>query len=210
MTDKIYLKEISKSEKNKKLEETKKRGYYDEEDYFGYRDKKPCKKISEEEIKNVIESLKYTHIQHKLLDYSTYESYHYFKGNVILKNKYFIVSIDYNILIFDISSGKQLKRYEILLHGEDNLYECGANINKWINNKDNEFILNLGGNIILFELVNEYELKITTQIYFKDITYLKRLDEKSNKFYDDGEIEYSDDDSYYYKDKNKTYTVSIF
>ena len=205
--DEIWLKEISKSEKEKKLGEIQERDYYE---YFGHRGKNSTKKFSEEEIKNVIESLKYTHTKHELLDYRTYGSYHYFKGNVILKNKYFIVSIDYNILIFDISSGKQLKRYEILLYGEDNLYKGEANINKWINNKDNEFILNLGGNIILFELVNEYDLKITNQIYFKNIKYLKRLDEKSNKFYDDGEIEYSDDDSYYYKDKNKTYTVSIF
>ena len=65
--------------------------------------------------------MKYTHIKQELLNYSAYASHHYFEGNAKLKNKYFIVGIDYNILIFDISSGKQLKRYEILLYGEDNL-----------------------------------------------------------------------------------------
>ena len=211
--DKIKLIEISKSEKKLKLEKLKERDYYeDEEDYFGFRNKKPAKKISEEEIKNAIESLKYTHIEQELLDYSTYGSHHYFKGNVILKNKYFIVAIDYNILIFDISSGKQLKRYEILLYGGDNLYRCNINFRKWNNSKDNQFLINLAGNIILFELINEYELKIINQIYFKDIKYLKQLNEKSNKFYNDCKIEdlEYDDDYYYSEDENKTFSVSIF
>ena len=55
----------------------------------------------------------------------------------------------------------------------------------------------------MFELVNEDELKIINQIYFKDIKYLKKLNEKSNKFYDETK-------EYYYEDKNKTYNVSIF
>ena len=134
--------------------------------------------------------MKYTHINQELLNYSIDESHHYFKGNAILKNKYFIVAIDYNILIFDISSGELLKRYEILLYGEDNLYKCDINFKKWNNNKDNQFIINLAGNIILFELMNECELKIINQIYFKDIKYLKKLNEKSNKFYDAGTEEY--------------------
>ena len=213
--DKIGLKEISKSEKAEKLKEVKEREedvcYYDEADYFGDGDKKPDKKISEEEIKNVIESLRYTHIKQELLDYSSYDSYHYFRGNIILEKKYLIVAIDYNILIFDISSGKQLRRYEILLYGEDNLYKCEANIYKWNNNKDNEFILNLRGNIIMFELINEDELKITNQIYFKDIKYLKKLNEKSNKFYDDGSKEYFGFYAFFHhEDENKTYSVSIF
>ena len=56
----------------------------------------------------------------------------------------------------------------------------------------------------MFELMNEDELKITNQIYFKDIKYLKKKKKKNNKFYDDGTKEY------YYEDKNKTYNVSIF
>ena len=58
--------------------------------------------------------------------------------------------------------------------------------------------------------MNEDELKITNQIYFKDIKYLKKLNEKNNKFYDDNKTEDSDYDSYYYEDKNKTFSVSIF
>ena len=154
--------------------------------------------------------MEYTHITDKLLDYSTYGSYHYFKGNAILLNKFFVITIYYIILIFDISSVAQLKRYEVLLYGENNLLKSEAYIKKRNNNNDNEFILNLGGNIILVELNNEYKLKIINQIYSKNIGYLKKLNNKSNKFYDDEEEEdlyYDSNDS---KNKNETFSVSIF
>ena len=106
--DKISLKEISENEKNIKLEKIEERDYYNEEDSFYdyYSDddecshKNPPKKYSGEKIKNLIESLEYTHITDKLLDYSTYGSYHYFKGNAILMNKFFVVAIYYIILKF--------------------------------------------------------------------------------------------------------------
>ena len=104
----------------------------------------------------------------------------------------------------------QLKRYEVLLYGENNLLKSEAYIKKRNNNNDNEFILNLGGNIILVELNNEYKLKIINQIYSKNIEYLKKLNNKSNKFYDDEEEEdlyYDSNDS---KNKNETFSVSIF
>ena len=98
--DKIWLKEISKSEKAEKLKELKEREkdvrYYDS---FGDEDKKPDKKLDEKEIKKVIESLKYTHKKQELMKYDTsFGSHHYFRGNVLIKNKYLIVSID--IIIF--------------------------------------------------------------------------------------------------------------
>ena len=123
------------------------------------------------------------------MEYSSMGLYHYFKGNAILKNKYFLVGIDNNILIYDIYSGLLLKRYEVLIEGEDNLYECDANIKKWNNNNDNELIMNLGGNIIMFELNNDNQLKIINQSYFKDLNSLNKLNEKKNIFYeanDDG------------------------
>ena len=55
----------------------------------------------------------------------------------------------------------------------------------------NKFLINYNGNIILFELTNNNELKIISQSYFKDIISLKRFDEKNNKFYDDGSKENS-------------------
>ena len=211
--DKISLREISQSEKTEKLKELKDIDYYDNiysYSFYNFKKNKPPIKLSKEEIKNTIESLKYTHMQQKLLN-SSYDYHHYFRGNAILKNKYFIVAIDNNISIFDINSGKQIKKYEILLYGEDNLYKCGGNINKWNNNKDNEFIINLGGNIIMFELTDKNELKITNQIYFKNIENLKRFNEKVNKFYGYSTKEDLYDNSFFYReDKNIINSVTIF
>ena len=63
--DKIKLKEISNSEKQEKLKELNER----------------------EEIKNVIDSLKYTYITQELFNYSTFGGHHYFEGNTILEKK---------------------------------------------------------------------------------------------------------------------------
>ena len=203
--DKITLKEISQSEKNKKLEEIKQRNYYNADHYYFIisKDKKRIKKFNKRKIKKKLKYVKYTHIKKQFLEYSTSCSHHYFNGNVILKNQYFIVLIDNNILLFDISSGIQLKRYVINLYG-DYIYNYVLNIMKWNNNKDNEFILTLNGNIILFELMDEFKLKIISQIYSKNVKYLKKLNENSNKFYDDSEISYRD------KNENKINGVSIF
>ena len=110
-----------------------------------------------------------------------------------------------------------MKRYEVLSEGEDDLFKYGCNIKKWNDNNDNEFILNIKGNIILFELTNDNELKIIYQAFFQDFSSLKHLNEKKNKFYDDKTIEDSYRSScfypflYYYKrGVNKDTNVSIF
>ena len=213
MIDKINLKKINNEEKEKRLKELEGRNYNYDYDYFGRRNEKQVKQITKEDAKRTIESLKYTYNHNKFFEYSTYGGHHYFKGNIILKsNKFFITGIDNNILIFDIFTGKQLKRYEVLAEGDDNLFVCGCNIKKWNNNKDNEFIININGNIILFELTNESELKIISKAYFKDITSLKYLNEKNNQFYDDNTKEHSDDSPYFrpfYHDYESN-NVSIF
>jgi len=214
--DKIYLKTITKEEKEKKLNNFNQRDYYNDNDYdlYGPRNPKPTKKITEENVKSVIGSLKYTFNANRFFEYSKYGSHHYFKGYTILKNKFLIIGIDNNILIFDILSGKQLKRYILLLEGENNWFISTANIKKWNNNNDNEFLINCFGNIILFELTNNNELKIISQSYFKDIISLKRLDEKNNKFYDDGSNEnsyFSRWFSYGYKEnENENCIITIF
>ena len=217
MIDKINLKEITNEEKDKRLKELEGKNYNYDYDYSGRRNEKKGKQITNEDVKRTIKSLKYTYNHKEFFEYSTYGGHHYFKGNIILKNKYFITGIDNNILIFDISTGKQLKRYEVSAEGEDNLYKCGCNIKKWNNNNDNEFILNIKGNIILFELTNDIELKIINKAYFKDITSLKQLNEKDNHFYDDNTKEDSDDNPYfrsfyydYERNDNKNVNVSIF
>ena len=197
--DKINLREIRTKEKENKLIEGA-----DADRYYGYQISERDKMTDEESIK-VIESLKFTYDHKKFIEYSTHESYHFFKGNAILKNKYFIIGIDNNILIFDILSGKQLKRYELLINGGDNAYICNANIIKWNNNEDNEFLINIKGNIVLFELTNDNNLKIISQLFFENINYFKKLNEKNNGFYDDGRDK---EDSYYGVDKNCS--VSIF
>ena len=202
--DKIDLREITKEERYNKLKNGA--GAYI---YYG-------NKISNETTKKVIESLKFTYDHKQFFKYITYGGYHYFKRNAILKNKYFIVGIDNNILIFDILSGKQIKKYELFICGENNSYMCNANITKWNNNEDNEFFINIKGNIFLFELTNDNDLKIINQSYFENISCLKKLNEKNNGFYDDG-IE--KEDSYYGRkyysdsniyDDNKNGYVSIF
>ena len=216
MIDKINLKEITNTEKENRLKKLGGRNYYDEYDYYGRRNEKQAKQITGEDNKRIIGSLKYTCNTQKFLEYSSYGGHHYFKGSTILKNKFFITGIDGNILIFDISTGKQLKRYEVLAEGENNLFLCGCNIKKWYNNNDNQFILNIKGNIILFELTNNNELQIINQAYFKDITSLKHLNEKNNQFYDDNREDDSYHCSYSYsffgdnKDDNKNVIVSIF
>ena len=208
--DKINLREIRTKEKeNKLIKEADVNRYYGHQ--ISERDKMP----DEESIK-VIESLKFTYDHKKFIEYSIREEYHYFKGNAILKNKYFIIGIDNNILIFDILSGKQVKRYELLINGGDNAYICNANIIKWNNNEDNEFLINIKGNIVLFELTNNNNLKIISQSFFESINYFKKLNEKNNGFYDDGRDK---EDSYYgrnyysysnYYGIDKNCSVSIF
>ena len=51
------------------------------------------------------------------IEFSTQGEHHYFKGEIILKNKYLLVGIDRNILLFDIDSGKQLTLWLRLVQG---------------------------------------------------------------------------------------------
>ena len=175
--EKIYIREITEKERKNKLID---------EAYYEYKDLKEKNKISNEKAKKVIESLKFTYDPKQFIKYSTRGGFHYFNGNAVLKNKYFIVGIDNTILIFDILSGKQIKRYGLLINVEDNSYYCKANIIQWNNNEDNEFLINIKGNIVLFELTKDIDLKIINQSYFQNINCLKKLNEKSNVFYNDG------------------------
>ena len=207
--EKINLTKITNQEKEKRLNYFNQKDYCDDDDYdiFGYRNPKPTKKITEEEVKNAINSLKYTYNAKQFFDYSEYGSHHYFKGYTILKNQFLIIGVDNDILIFDIFYGKLLKRYRLLLEGENNLFFLEPNIKKWNNDNDNEFFIDCNGIIILFELTYNKELKIISQTYFKDIISLKRLNEKDNKFYDDGD---DDEEFYFCNNDNKKYSVSIY
>ena len=129
----------------------------------------------------------------KLFNYSTYAGRHSLSDCALIKKKFFIVMIDNKLLIFDAIFGKLLKKYELLIDVKDNLYiNTKMNIKKWNNLDDNEFILLMEGNVILFELKEDenenIQLIIKNQSYSQniksyDIDNIKKLSEKSNKFY---------------------------
>ena len=139
------------------------------------------KEVSEKNIS----SLKLISDCNELLEYSTYGGYHYFSNLIIIKQKYFIIMIDYNLLVFDLSTGKQMVRYKIVKKGEKNLYyDDIIEIGKWNNINDNEFFMNIQGDITLFELddTNGITLKIIAYSYFPNIKNLIKI-ENQNNFY---------------------------
>ena len=137
-----------------------------------------------EESGKIISSLKLVSDCKNLLEYSTYGGHHSFSNFVILKRKYFIIMIDYYLLVFDLFTGEQMARYKIVKSGEKNLYYDRENeIGKWINNNDNEFFLNINGNITLFELDDSIgiNLKIIAYSYFPNVRNLIMMEDK-NRF----------------------------
>ena len=110
---------------------------------------------------------------------------------IILKNKYLLIQSAYNLYIFNLSNLKQLAKYSILVYGETKIHSVGKmSIQKWKCMNDNEFILNIKGNITLFRLEKENEKIINLNIiafsYFPKLGTLYRINEE-NKFlvYDD-------------------------
>ena len=125
--------------------------------------------------------------------------------------------IDNYIDIFDLFNGNNLKTYEILIDGEDNLFKAEMKIKKWNNNEDNEFFLFENGNIVLFELkeeqTKEIKLKIINQSYYPDIKNIEKLSEKNNKFYDKSNLDINNwgNNQNNKKDKNENrFSISIF
>ena len=105
-----------------------------------------------------------------------------------------IVGIEHYILLFDISSGKLLKRYVLLYPGEENFYKQKVNIYEWNKNK-NEFITDIKGNIYIFKLTDDNELKIIAHTYFKEIKDLEKI---GNKFYQFNSKRAPKNSKYYY------------
>ena len=136
---------------------------------------------------------------------------------IIIKKKYFMVLIDNSIFIIDLFNGNLLKKYEILINlifnGNDSLFIYKLiNIQKWNNPEDNEFIIFIEKNIILFEL-NEDEngvvnLKILNYSYFPNIDNrtFEKMSEKTNKFYSQEHPR----PYFYNKSKNNENSISIY
>ena len=95
-----------------------------------------------------------------------------------------------NILIYDLIKEKLLKIYSIFINVEnDLLIHCKIEMKKWNEKKDNEFILFINGNILLFELNennNEIQLKIINNSFFPnlaDARNIKQLSKNTKQFY---------------------------
>ena len=162
------MRELTKIEKEK----LKEKNYYDDD----------FKKIDKKKVK-LIKSLKLT-LYSKMIFES--KKKFYCENFIMLKNKYFLISIGNDILIFDIISEQLLKKYVILIEGEDNLYKYTLDIKKWNNKDDNEFFIFKDGNIFLFELTEtekNIDLEIINQSYFPDIHEIEKLTAKNNIFY---------------------------
>ena len=111
--------------------------------------------------------------------------------NIILRKKFILIRIENYFLIFIISTGEFLKRFELKFNNNDNLFNGSLCIKKWNNKKDNEFLLFAGNYIILFEL-DEYKLSLNIKAYMvtesklanmKDDENLIKINDEENKFY---------------------------
>ena len=130
----------------------------------------------------ITSSLKLTSSFKTLFEYSTYGGRHRFSNFVDFQKKYFLIFVDYHLLIFDLLNNKLIKRYTILENGTKNLYyDKYLNIFKWQKN-NNEFLITKKGNLILFELnENCMDLKVIGYTNF-DNAFDLNIDE-NNRFY---------------------------
>ena len=128
-----------------------------------------------------------------------YEIKVYFSDFVILKNKFFIIMIKFSIFIFNIETGKEIKRFEIKV---DDCRYFKTDIKKWDAPENDEFILLVNNNVILFKL-NEEKSSISLNIlnygYFPELCFkktedriifkdLKKINGQKNRFYSYSEI----------------------
>ena len=117
-----------------------------------------------------------------------------FSDFAVIKNKFFIIMINKRILIFNMETGKEIKRFEIECDGGG--YEF--DIKKWDCIENDEFILIVDNNVILFKLIEENSSKICLNIlnyaYFHELcnkdtedTFihkdLKKINNQNNRFY---------------------------
>ena len=187
LLEKIELKTIKSNEIEKKLDIIKEE---EEENYYYYNSNNNNEEKNElNNIKKNIQLLKFTHFSKVLFDYRKDYKYGYFErfsDFVILKNKYFLIMADNNILIYNIEEGKNLKEYTILEENKNLYIYKNIKIKKWNNIDDNEFIMIDEGNIFLFELnensQNNIELSIIAYSYFPQINDLTKMNEE-NRFY---------------------------
>ena len=156
------------------------------------------------DIAKIKDKLKFSFISQKmfLLNNSTPQVEDYtpafFSDFTILKNKFFIIMIYNNILVFNIETGKKIKNFEIIF---ENTYRIlDMDIKKWDCKENDEFILIVENNVILFKLIEENSSKINLNIlnysYFPELAVktdedkrkyitkgIKKINSKKNRFY---------------------------
>ena len=117
-----------------------------------------------------------------------------FSDFVSLKNKYFIIMLKKSILIFDMEIGKEIKRFEVNVDGS-RYFE--TDIKKWDCPENDEFIMIVNNNVILFKLIEEnssISLNILNYGYFPELCFketkdrtilknLKKINGEKNRFY---------------------------
>jgi hypothetical protein len=205
----MEIKNATKEELDKKLalvkekgyQSGKKGGYCHKYNMFGFpifrgseaeEEEEEIQENFDDEIKKIIESLKYSCSIKATLKYNNNSNLH-LSDSIIIKNKYLIMVIGINILIIDLNEGKELKTYELLIdgifEGNDSLFMVDRiEMKKWSSAEDNQFIFIIGKNVILVELTEDekdIQLKILNYSYFPNIMNsknLKILSEKNNKF----------------------------
>ena len=218
----VELKEITKQELKDKLFELNNYGYHLKSRRFGYymfdNDiNEKDENIYKDKLPKYIELLKLSCSFNEIIKLEKRHKRFHLSNYIIIKKKYFMVLIDNSIFIIDLFNGNLIKKYEILINlifnGNDSLFIYKLiNIQKWNNPEDNEFIIFIEKNIILFEL-NEDEngvinLKILNYSYFPNIDNgtFEKLSEKANKFYSQEHPR----PYFYNKSKNNENSISIY
>ena len=182
LIEKIDIRNLNKKELNKKINESK-----EKERYFDDFDEN--EEINEEESQTIISSLKLTYSCLTLFKYCTYGGSHNFSNFVIVKNKYFTILVDNELLLFNLLNDKFIERFTFLKDGVKNLYiNHNFDIRKWNKANDNIFLLIENENITLVEL-NENNLNKESIINLKIIGHYSFQDNSSllcnedNRFY---------------------------
>ena len=171
----IELKKIDKT-KNKSIQEKS-------NDYNKLEDNE--KNIDNLDILKMKEKLKFSFISQKMFSFNhssplIYDIPVYFSDFATLKNKYFIIMIDNNLLIFNLKNGKKIAKFEFIVENRS----FKMDIKKWDCKENDEFILIVNNNIILFKLNEDNSSKISLNIlnyaYFPEL--IIKDDEDNNKF----------------------------
>ena len=117
----------------------------------------------------------------------------HFSDFVTLKNKFFIIGLRHDIIVFNMETGKQVKIFHIFVENR----HYNIDIKNWDSTENDEFILFVNNNVVLFRLKEENSSNISLNILnyanfpnlvIKDddqyiIENLKKINRQKNRFY---------------------------